>query len=57
VIGKRCQSYRQYDFSTAMQDLPLLSLNRSLDRFIWPKKAKKSNMENLDDLSMLLIFN
>ena len=40
-----------------MQDLPLLSLNRSLDRFIWPKKAEKSNMENLDDLSMLLIFN
>jgi hypothetical protein len=57
VIGKRCQSYRQYDFSTAMQDLPLLSLNRCLDRFIWPKKAEKSNMGNLNDLSMLLIFN
>ena len=40
-----------------MQDLPLLSLNRSLDRFIWPKMAEKSNMENLGDLSMLLIFN
>ena len=27
------------------------------DHFIWPKMAEKSNMENLGDLSMLLIFN
>lgn len=33
-----------------------LSKIQIFDHFIWPKMAEKSNMENLGDLSMLLIF-